>query len=221
MNMKCISKFFTIFSLAAALSVGGLTFRSTISGAEVETPDQLKMDLYSQVSGQRAAEQQEPSSSLASDVNREIQNSNTQQGTSTISDTNAGTVSTNSNGTAVLEKVENKKKVSLNTVTVNGTVYNITTIGSGSLKDAADVKTIELGEEIERIEKKAFSGADNLKKIKVTGAKAFRVEKGAFGKLDTSKVKVIVSDKMSDKEYKKLQVRMRNAGFKGTFSRGE
>ena len=65
------------------------------------------------------------------------------------------------------------------------------------------------------------SFSDNLKKIKVNGTKAFRIEKGAFGKLDTSKIKVVVSSEMSDKEFKKLQVRMRNAGFEGTFSREE
>ena len=216
MNMK---KILTIFSLAGALIIGGSSLSSTITGAEIETPDQLvryvDSSLSSQATEERAAEQQELVNSL---VNNNI-NNDPQQGTSVVSDTDAGTVSTNSNGTAILEKAENKKKVSLGTVTVNGTSYNITTVGSGALKDASDVKTIELGADIDRIEKKAFAGAENLKKIKVNGTRAFRISKGAFGKLDTSKMKVVVSSEMSSREYNKLQVRMRNAGFKGTFSR--
>ena len=219
-----ISKFLAIFSLVGVLSVGGLSFGSIIKGAEVETPDQLVRLMHtfrnaqsSQASEEGTAAQQE----LVNTAANSTANSTAQQAAAGVSDTEAGTVSTNSDGTAVLEKADNKKKVSLSTVTVNGTSYSITTVGTGALKDASDLKTVELGADIERIEKKAFSGADNLKKIKVNGTKAFRIEKGAFGKLDTSKIKVIVSSEMSDKEYKKLQVRMRNAGFEGTFSREE
>lgn len=221
MNLKRISKFLIVFSLTGVLSVGWLSFGSVVSGAEIETPDQLpvftRIDAgaqSSQISEERAEAQQELINSTVNNTNRD-----TQQSIHTVSDTVAGTVSTNSNGTAVLEKAENKKKISLNTVTVNGTAYNITTVAGDALKDASDVQTVELGADIERIEKKAFSGADNLKKIKVNGTKAFRIEKGAFGKLDTSKIKVVVSAEMSDKEYRKLQVRMRNAGFEGSFSR--
>ena len=78
-----------------------------------------------------------------------------------------------------------------------------------------------LGESIERIKENAFSGANSLKKIKVNGSKAFRISKGAFGKLDTSKIELVVSGKMSEKEYKKLEGRMRNAGFKGKISKDE
>ena len=222
MSMKRIRKLLVVFSLTGVLSVGWFSVGSTISGAEVETPDQLAAltviypgEQSSQASEESAEAQQE---TVNSTVNNNT-NSVTQQSTSTVSDTVAGTVSTNSNGTAVLEKAENRKKISLNTVSVNGTAYNITTVAAGALKDASDVQTVELGADIERIEKKAFSGADNLKKIKVNGTKAFRIEKGAFGKLDTSKIKVIVSTEMSGKEYRKLQVRMRNAGFEGSFSR--
>ena len=218
MNMK---KIMSVFSLAGALTIGGLSFSSTITGAEIETPDQLvryvDVSQSSQASEERVAEQQGLVNSLG---NNDI-NNDPQQGVSLVSDTDAGSVSTNSNGTATLEKAENKKKVSLDTVTVNGTSYTITTVGSGALKDASNLKTIELGADIDRIEKKAFAGAENLKKIKVNGTKAFRIAKGAFGKLDTSKMKVVVSSEMSTREYNKLQVRMRNAGFKGTFSREE
>ena len=217
MNMK---KILSIFSLAGALIIGGLSFSSTITGAEIETPDQLVPYTYTGESSQVSQENEENTAVQQETVNSSV-NNDAQQGTSAVSGTEAGTVSTNSNGTVTLEKAENKKKVSLDTVTVNGTSYNITTVGSGALKDASNVKTIELGANIDRIEKKAFAGAENLKKIKVNGTKAFRIAKGAFGKLDTSKMKVVVSSEMSTREYNKLQVRMRNAGFKGTFSREE
>ena len=137
------------------------------------------------------------------------------------SKTEIGTVRTKPDGRAVLEKAENQKKVTLDSVKVNDIVYNIVVIWSGALDDASDVETLVLGESIERIKENAFSGANSLKKIKVNGSKAFRISKGAFGKLDTSKIEIVVSGKMSEKEYKKLEGRMRNAGFKGKISKDE
>ena len=251
MNLKSFKKNLIIFSLAGGVLVGGLSFSPMTAavgyGGQVTTPDQLlrslgidadisDSDTDSQGINERAAAEQD----LINSVENDSKNSDAQKGkdksgknskgkdikgknskNTAASKTEIGSVKTKPDGNAVLEKAENKKKVKVDRVTVDDLLYQITVVGAGALKDASDVEVLVLGESIEEIQKSAFSGADNLKKIKVNGSKAFRISKGAFGKLDTSKIKIVVSSRMSDKEYKKLQVRMRNAGFEGTLSKDE
>ena len=67
-----MKKILTIFSLAGALIIGGSSLSSTITGAEIETPDQLpvftRIDAgaqSSQISEERAEAQQEQKRSHA------------------------------------------------------------------------------------------------------------------------------------------------------------
>ncbi len=69
------------------------------------------------------------------------------------------------------------------------------------------------------IAKNAFAKLKKVKVIKFNFTKAPKVAKGAFGKLNTKKITIKVSNKMSKKEFKKFSTRLKKAGFKGKIKR--
>ena len=69
------------------------------------------------------------------------------------------------------------------------------------------------------IAKNAFAKMKKLKTIKFYSTKALKVAKGAFGKLNTKKMTIKVTKKMSKSEFKKFKKNLKKAGFKGTIKR--
>ena len=105
----------------------------------------------------------------------------------------AGTVvNVSKDGTATVVNVGSPKKssVSVDTVTVNGVNYKVTTINKGAFKKAKKVKTVKVGASITTIKKGAFAGL-NTKKI------------------------TIKAPKMSKKALKNFKKALKKAGFKG------
>ncbi|MBQ3281357.1 MAG: hypothetical protein IJH41_03010 [Eubacterium sp.] len=72
---------------------------------------------------------------------------------------------------------------------------------------------------ITQINKNAFAKMKKLKIVKVYSTRALKVQKGAFGKLNTKKITVKVTKKMSAKNFKKFKKNLRKAGFKGKIVR--
>ena len=91
---------------------------------------------------------------------------------------------------------QNKTKVISQFAKVNGKKYLITTLG-----------------------KNAFAKMKKLKVVKIYSTKALKVQKNPFGKLNTKKITIKVTKKMSAKEFKKFKKNLRKAGFKGKIVR--
>ena len=127
------------------------------------------------------------------------------------------TVKTSANGTAKISNIKSEaKSIEIDsTVEVNGVSYKVKTLGKGALKSCDEVKTVTVPTSVNKFEEGAFTGADNLKTVKINTKKAVKVEKGAFDGLNTSKMTIKVSKKMSDKEFAKLQKILTKACYKG------
>ncbi len=69
------------------------------------------------------------------------------------------------------------------------------------------------------VAKNAFAKMKKLRTIKFFSTKALKVQKGAWGKLNTKKITIKVTKKMSKKEFKKFKKNLRKAGFKGDIKR--
>ncbi|MCR4797529.1 MAG: leucine-rich repeat domain-containing protein, partial [Lachnospiraceae bacterium] len=135
-------------------------------------------------------------------------------GNSTIK---SATVKTSENGTAKIANVESKAKtVKISSkVKVDGVSYTVKTIGEGALDGCANATTVTLPKTVTKIEENALSGAENLKVVKLDVKKSIKVEKGAFGDTDTSKMTIKVSKDMSKKEFNKFKKVLKSAGFEG------
>ena len=99
------------------------------------------------------------------------------------------------------------KKTSItvpDTVTLNGTKYNVTEIEEGPLKDKKKLTKVIIGKNVKKIKKNAFFGCTSLKTviIKTTKLTKKRVGKNAFKKIN-SKAKIKVPKKKY-KAYKKI-----------------
>ena len=69
------------------------------------------------------------------------------------------------------------------------------------------------------INKNAFAKMKKLRTIKIYATKALKVQKGAWGKLNTKKITIKVTKKMSKSQFSKMKKNFRKAGFKGTIKR--
>ncbi len=69
------------------------------------------------------------------------------------------------------------------------------------------------------INKNAFAKMKKLRTIKIYATKALKVQKGAWGKLNTKKMTVKVTKKMSKSQFSKFKKNLRKAGFKGAIKR--
>lgn len=76
-------------------------------------------------------------------------------------------VSTTAAGTATLQVATNAKSITIGKVNVGGVEYNVTSIGAGAFKQSKNLKTLTLTNPNIKINKKAFKGCKNVKKIKV------------------------------------------------------
>ena len=69
------------------------------------------------------------------------------------------------------------------------------------------------------IGKNAFKALKKAKTIKFLNTKSYKVAKGAFGKLNTKKMTIKVTKKMSKAQFKKFKKNLKKASFKGTIKR--
>ena len=124
----------------------------------------------------------------------------------------------NSNNAYLHRLVSKLKKGTIggSLTTVDGISYMVTVIKSKSLRTAKKLKTLRIGEYVRLIQKKAFYGS-KIKTVKFVGKKVVAIKKGAFKK---SKVKkIIITKKMSKKNFKKMKKALRKAGYKGKIVR--
>lgn len=102
---------------------------------------------------------------------------------------------------------------------VKNVKYKVTTIGKIG-KEMSKTKTLTLPTSVKKICDHAFTGAKSLRTLKIQStSKSFKVTKGAFKGLKTSKITVKISKKLSKAQYKRIKKALRAAGFKGKFAR--
>lgn len=89
-----------------------------------------------------------------------------------------------SDGKATVTKISSVKKANINTVTVNGIKYPVTKIGDSCCQWNKKLKSLSIGSNVEVIGKNAFYGSGKLKKISINVGKKFKVEHGAFKKIN-------------------------------------
>jgi hypothetical protein len=132
------------------------------------------------------------------------------------------TVKTSEAGKAAIQKVEKTESTSIkveSTVTVNGVEYEVTRIAANAFSQNKQAETVTLPSTVKTISKNAFAGLSKLKTIKINVKKNIKVEKGAFGSINTKKVTIKVNKNTSSKELKKIQKTLKAAGFKGKVKR--
>lgn len=148
--------------------------------------------------------------------------------TDAVSKTESGlkvTVDTKASGKAAVTEIAktNKKTVKVDAkVEVDGVKYTVTSIEANAFENAAKATKISLPSTITKIGADAFAGCDNVKTIVITSNSTVKVNKDAFGGVDTSKmtIKVTVSKTgMSNAEYKAFVKSLKKAGFKGTIKK--
>lgn len=110
--------------------------------------------------------------------------SNTSTGTNTekVSNTPVAVTTTAAIASGVKAKVKTTKSKTAAIVSVNKTNKKTITLKSTVKKDG-------VAYDVTAINKNAFAGAKKLKIVKITSKKAPKVMKGAFGKLNTKRVK--------------------------------
>ena len=129
------------------------------------------------------------------------------------------TVNTSTSGKATVNEIEptTKKTVTVaSKVTVNGVSYTVNKIAANAFKNCEKATKVSLPSTITTIGAKAFSGTKTIKTIDLTSKKAPTISKTAFKGVDTKKMTVTYSSKMSKSEIKKLKAALKAAGFKGT-----
>nr|MCR4674903.1 leucine-rich repeat protein [Lachnospiraceae bacterium] len=130
-------------------------------------------------------------------------------------------VNTTKKGNATVVSVKSKKT----SITLGATVeyknvdYKVTTIAKKAFKNCKNLKTLTLPNTVKTIEKYAFTGSKKLKTIKLNIKKSITVEKKAFSGIDSSKITIKVSKKMSTKQLTKFKKELKRAGFKGKVKR--
>ena len=132
------------------------------------------------------------------------------------------TVDTDKDGVATIVSFAKTKEKTItvpSTVVVNNVEYSVVEIKAKAFKNASKATKVVIPKTITKIDKKAFSGAKKLETIKFNNTKNITVAKGAFKGLKTSKMKIVVTNKMSKKQFKKFKETLEKAGFKGTIKR--
>lgn len=134
---------------------------------------------------------------------------------------NGSKVTTAADGTATVNTAYAKKKAKsvkvADKVVVDGVSYTVTTVGANAFKSVAKTATsVTLPATITKIDKNAFKGLKKLKKITMKVTTPVTVAKGAFSGVDTKKVTITVSKKMSKKDLAKFKKALKKAGFKGS-----
>ena len=134
------------------------------------------------------------------------------------------TVNTSTSGKATISVIEptTKKTVTVaSKVTVNGVSYTVNKIAANAFTNCEKVTKVSLPSTITTIGAKAFSGTKTIKTIALTSKKAPEISKTAFKGVDTKKMTVTYSAKMSKSEIKELKAALKAAGFKGTVKKAK
>ena len=134
------------------------------------------------------------------------------------------TVNTSKDGKATINEIEptTKKIVTVaSKVTVNGVSYTVTKISANAFTNCTKATKVTLPSTITSIGKNAFSGNKTIKNIALTSTKAPTISKTAFKGVDTKKMTVTYSAKMSRKQVKALKASLKAAGFKGTVKKAK
>ena len=137
-------------------------------------------------------------------------------------DDSAFTTQTNKKGTLKIKgaKAVSKSKATVPaTLTVNGVTYKVTSLGTKSLSNWRKVKTIVLSENVNTIQKSAFQNCKKLRTIIVKNAKPTKFYAKAFKGVNTKKITIKFSKKMSKKNYRKSVKLLKKIGFKGKIKR--
>ena len=114
-----------------------------------------------------------------------------------------------------------KKNVTVpNYVKVKGVKYRVTSIGAKSLKNWKSVKQITLSKNIKTVHHQSFKNCKSLKTLVVKNTKNIWFSPNTFKGINTKKMTVKFSKKMSKKTYAKMQKRLRKIGFKGKITKG-
>lgn len=100
-----------------------------------------------------------------------------------------------------------------------GKTYTVKEIRGDAFAKCKNVKTIVLPNTLTTIRGKAFHGATKLKTIKIKSKNKIKVYKTAFKGLTTSKMTIIVTNKMSKTRFNALKKQLRKVGFKGKIQR--
>lgn len=106
-----------------------------------------------------------------------------------------------------------------NKVKVNGVKYRVTSIGAKSLKNWGAVKKITLSKNIKTVHKNSFKNCKSLKTLVVKNTKDIWFSPKTFKGVNTKKMTIKFSKKMSKKTYAKMQKQLKKAGFKGKVTR--
>ena len=105
------------------------------------------------------------------------------------------------------------------TLTVKGVTYKVTSLGAKSLSNWKKVKTIVLSENVDTIHKATFQNCKKLRTIVVKNTKPINFYAKAFKGVNTKKITIKFSKKMSKKDYQKSVKRLKKIGFKGKIKR--
>lgn len=163
---------------------------------------------FSTVSAASAA--QSPAASVEPETQKAVKTEKTNGIIASVDTTEDGTASL-----GTIAKTSKKSVVVAAKVTVNGVSYKVTVIKANAFKNCKKATSVTLPNTIKTISANAFKGAKALKTITLKSTKAITVKKGAFKGLNTKKMTIKVSKKMSKKELNKLKKTLKKAGFKG------
>jgi hypothetical protein len=133
------------------------------------------------------------------------------------------TVNTGKTGVATIYEIEETaaKAVTVpKAIEVDGVKYTVTCLQANALENATEAEKIVIPSTITAIKAEAFSGlSETVTTVKFNCTEAPHVNADAFKGVDTKKLTIKVSSKMTDKELKKFEKRLKKAGFEGTVKR--
>lgn len=121
-------------------------------------------------------------------------------------------IKTGKKGTVSFLKTNNKKIKGLiipDTVIINGFTYKVTVVSSKLMKNNKKLKKVIIGKNVTKIQREAFKGCVNLKKIVIKSQSLNTVEKDSFKNIHKSANFIV--PKKKTKKYKKILIR--NTGF--------
>ena len=128
-----------------------------------------------------------------------------------------------SSGTASVTSVSSTKAtVKIDTyANDDGIKYKVTSIGSKAFAKCTNMTKVSLPGSITKLKANAFTGAGKLTNIRLNRTKAIKINTKAFSGIKTAGITITVNKNMSDKSFKKMAARLKNAGFKGTLKRAK
>ncbi|MBR1635877.1 MAG: leucine-rich repeat protein [Lachnospiraceae bacterium] len=133
------------------------------------------------------------------------------------------TVRVSSKGTASVTSVSSTKAtVKIDSyANADGIKYKVVAVSANAFAKCPNMTKVSLPKTITKFGKNAFKGAKKLTNIRLNRSKSIKINKAAFSGLKTAGITITVNKNMGDKAFKKMQVRLNKAGFKGTLKRAK